>query len=252
MHSSSSSNHHPMFAGCLPAAGGDMAGPAATMRSSPITSLRIAANRPAVPLPTGGPAQNNMVRLSTDPLILSASRALSSSMSGTTMTVQQSLVGGIASHNSIMAGSSGHQAKVTAAAKALDPVGGFAFGQQHLAAIQSASGGAVTANQQQQQRYQELLSQHLLNSQRMTPGAGDFAASSSLAAVQSSAARPNSSLQQSAGGYRAELLGGAGGLVQQTLPRTQPANHQHQLHQQQQQFSNQECSPVIKTLLEVC
>jgi len=152
-----------------------------------------------------------------------------------------------------MAGSSGHQAKVTAAAKALDPVGGFAFGQQHLAAIQSGSGGPVTANQQQQQRYQELLSQHLLNSQRMTPGAGDFAAaSSSLAAVQSSAARPNSSLQQSAGGYRAELLGGAGGLVQQTLPRTQPANHQHQLHQQQQQFSNQECSPVIKTLLRVC
>jgi hypothetical protein len=190
-----------------------------SMRGSPVTSLRIAANRPAVPLPTGG---QNMIRIPADHLMVSSatSRTLSS-MSGT-VSVQQSHIG------------SG-QSKMSAAAAAplLDPLGGLANQQHMMAASQSASSISAATASQQQQRYQELLSQRILNNQRLAAAAGEFPA-----AVQSPS-RP-SSIQAvpgvGSGVYRAagERMG-----VVQTLPRNPPVGHQQQ-QQLHLDFSNQE------------
>jgi hypothetical protein len=170
------------------------------LRGSPVTSLRIAANRPAVPLPSNG---QNMVRIPADRLMVSSSptsRTLSS-MSGTVQ--QQSLIGA-------------------------GPLGGLANQQLHMIA---ASQSAASISAASQQRYQELLSQRVLNNQRLAAAAGEFST-----AVQTPT-RPASVQPPGVGSaYRsaAERMG-----VVQTLPRNPPTGHQQQ-QQQHQQFSNQE------------
>ncbi len=194
---------HPLFTG-----DNGLAGPA--LRGSPVTSLRIAANRPAVPLPTNG---QNMVRMPADRLMVSSSPSSRtiSSMSGTVQ--QQSLIG--AGPAKISVGS----------ATFLDPLGGLANQQQHMIAASQSTASISAASQQ---RYQELLSQRVLNNQRLAAAAGEFST-----AVQTPT-RP-ASVQPSGVGsaYRsaAERMG-----VVQTLPRNPPTGHQ----QQHQQFSNQE------------
>jgi hypothetical protein len=181
------------------------------LRGSPVTSLRIAANRPAVPLPTNG---QNMVRIPADRLMVSSSPTsrTMSSMSGTVQ--QQSLIG------------AGPSKMSTASATFLDPLGGLANQQQHMIA---ASQSAASISAASQQRYQELLSQRVLNNQRLAASAGEFST-----AVQTPT-RPASVQPPGVGSaYRsaAERMG-----VVQTLPRN-PATGQQQ--HQHQQFSNQE------------
>jgi hypothetical protein len=198
---------HPIFTGDSGLGG-------SALRNSPVTSLRIAANRPAVPLPTNG---QNMVRIPADRLMVSSSPTsrTMSSMSGTVQ--QQSLIG--AGPSKISAGS----------ATFLDPLGGLANQQQHMLA---ASQSAASISAASQQRYQELLSQRVLNNQRLAAAAGEFST-----AVQQTPTRPASVQPPGVGSaYRsaAERMG-----VVQTLPRNPTTGHQQQ-QQQHQQFSNQE------------
>jgi hypothetical protein len=197
---------HPIFTGDSGLGG-------SALRGSPVTSLRIAANRPAVPLPTNG---QNMVRIPADRLMVSSSPT-SRTMSSMSGSVQpQSLIGACPSKIS------------TASATFLDPMGGLANHQQHMIA---ASQSAASISAASQQRYQELLSQRVLNNQRLAAAAGEFST-----AVQTPT-RPASVQPPGVGSaYRsaAERMG-----VVQTLPRNPPTGHQQQ-QQQHQQFSNQE------------
>jgi hypothetical protein len=196
---------HPIFTGDSGLGG-------SALRGSPVTSLRIAANRPAVPLPTNG--GQNMVRIPADRLMVSSSPSSRtiSSMSGTVQ--QQSLIG------------AGPAKISTASATFLDPMGGLANQQQHMIA---ASQSAASISAASQQRYQELLSQRVLSNQRLAAAAGEFST-----AVQTPT-RPASVQPPGVGSaYRsaAERMG-----VVQTLPRNPTTGHQQQQHQQ---FSNQE------------
>jgi hypothetical protein len=185
------SSGHQLFASSLPDMGGSSS--VASLRGSPVTSLRIAANRPAVPLPTGG---QNVVRVSADHVMVPAGRSLSAN--------GPSGLSGV--HAAATVGS--HQSKSASAAM------GDLGQQQHVAATNH--------------RYQELISQRILNSQTLclASNAGDFTSGSVAAGVPKSA-RSVSAMQPVSGGYRSAVGAVGSGLVQ-TLPRHQ---QQQQLHQ---------------------